>query len=342
MFGATESTAAARARDAVVRAAKRTWSFDRRKLANPLSRLWNRVARIVVWTVWGWARHGLSVRAAALTYYTVFSVVPLVAATLWLLSTLHLLSSAGDILLALLPERLVQGIRGNAPLRQAAHAIMNAAAEGRPIYKGLIGVATLGYGIVRLVSNMDKALRTVMDVPHQPGALRLLGHSLLVVLAPVVILTGGLLVTAGPSLLHADRVAKLLGHIPAVGLWIAAALPFIGAWALLATIFATASNSRIPIRSAIVGGGTGAVALGVVLAAFALLQVGAKRAGVVGASMAAVPVLMLWICSSWLTVLLAAEVAVAHTVDRASPGGVTVSPAHGPVIQARGGNDQHR
>jgi membrane protein len=235
---------------------------------------------------------------------------------------------------------MVQAIEGNEPLRRAAHAIMNAAEEGRPFYSGLIGLVTLGYGIVRLVANMDKALRVVVDAPnHHPGALRLVGHTVLVLLAPAVIVAGGILVTAGPSLLRAERVAKVLAQLPTTELVIAASIPFVGSWALLATLFATVSSSRVPIRSAVVGGAIGAVALGVVLAAFAWLQVGAKRAGVIGASMAAVPVLMLWIFSSWLTVLLAAEVAVAHAVDRASPGGVTVSPAQGPVIQPRGGND---
>jgi membrane protein len=342
MFGATESTAPGRARSAMVRAARRTWSHDRRKLGSPLSRAWNRVARVAVWAVWGWSRHGLSVRAAALTYYTVFSIVPVVAATLWLLSSFHLLSRAGDIALTLLPPRLVRAIQGNEPLRRAASAIADAAEEGRPFYSGLIGVITLGYGIVRLVANMDKALRAVMDAPrHHPGAIRLIGHSLLIVLAPAVIVAGGVLVTAGPSLIRSTHVARFLEGVPAVELWIAAAIPFAGSAALLATLFATVARARIPLRSAIVGGAAGALALGLVLAAFAWLQVGAKRAGVIGASMAAVPVLMLWIYSSWLTVLLAAEVAVAHAVDRSSPGGVIVSPAQGPVIQPQGGNDGH-
>jgi membrane protein len=339
MFGASESTPTGRARRAFVRVARQTWNHDRRRLP-PVARTWNRVARVTVWTVWGWSRHGLAVRAAALTYYTVFSIVPVVAATFWLLGTLHLLSSAGDVALAALPPRVVQAIRGNEPLRRAARGIVNAAQEGRPFYTGLIGLVSLGYGIIRLVTNIDKALRAVADAPrHHPGALRLIGHTLLILASPAVIVAGAVLVTAGPSLLHAERIERFLQRVPAIELWLAAAVPFVGAWALLATLLGTVSNTRIPRLSAIVGGGAGSVGLGLVLAAFAWLQVGAKRAGVVGASMAAVPVLMLWIYSSWLTVLLAAEVAVGHALDRSSPGGVTVSPAQGPVIQPRGGSD---
>ncbi len=340
MFGATESSATARARDAVARAARSTWSHDRRKLKRPVSRVWNRIARVAVWTVWGFSRHGLSMRAAALTYYTVFSIVPVVAATLWLLSTLHLLSSAGEVAMALLPPNVVDGVKGNEPLHRAARTIVNAARQERPVYSSLIGITTLAYGVIRLVSNMDRALRVVTDVPQpSPGPVRLLGHSLLVLLTPVVMVAGGLLVTAGPSLIHAARIAHFLSDVPTIELAIGAAVPFAALWALLATLFATVSSSRVPPRSAILGGAAGALALGVVLALFGSLQVGAKRAGVVGASIAAVPVLMLWTYSSWLTVLLAAEVAVAHAVDRASPGGVIVTPAHGPVIQPRGGND---
>jgi len=242
--------------------------------------------------------------------------------------------------MAMLPPRMVQAIQGNEPLRRAAHAVLAAAQEGRPVYSSLIGAATLAYGIIRLIANMDKALRVVTDVPHPgPGAVRLLGHTLLVLVAPVVMAAGGLLVTAGPTLIRTDRVTHFLSRVPRFELWLAAAIPFVALWALLAILFRTASTSRIPARSALVGGALGALALGVVLAVFGWLQIGAKRAGVIGAGIAAVPVLMLWTYSSWLTVLLAAEVAVGHAVDRASPAGVTVSPAHGPVIQQRGGND---
>ena len=337
MLGPTERPVG-RARGVAIRVAKRAWSHDRRQLKGPVSRVWNRVARIAVWTIWGLSRHALSMRAAALTYYTVFSIVPVVAAILWLLSALHLLAGTGEIVMAMLPARLVQAIQGNDPLRRAAGAILDAAREGRPVYSSLIGLVTLAYGIIRLVSNMDKALRVVTDVPHPgPGAVRLLGHTLLVLVAPVVMAAGGLLVTAGPSLIRTDRVARFLARLPIVDIWLAAAIPFVALWALLAILFRTVASSRVPARSAIVGGAAGALALGVVLAAFGWLQIGAKRAGVIGAGIAAVPVLMLWTYSSWLTVLLAAEVAVAHAVDRASPAGVTVSPAHGPVIQPRGG-----
>jgi membrane protein len=324
----------------MVRVARHTWSYDRRKLKRPVARVWNRIARIAVWTVWGLSRHALSMRAAALTYYTVFSIVPVVAATLWLLSVLHLLSSAGDVVMSMLPPQMVQAIHGNEPLRRAAHAVLDAANKGRPVYSSIIGVVTLGYGIIRLIANMDKALRVVTDVPQpSPGAVRLLGHTLLVLLAPVVMAAGGLLVTAGPSLIRNGRVASFVAGLPRIEIWLAAAIPIVALWALLATLYGTVSSSRVPVWSAMVGGAVGALALGVVLAAFGSLQVGAKRAGAIGAGIAAVPVLMLWTYSSWLTVLLAAEVAVAHAVDRASPAGVIVSPAHGPVIQPRGGND---
>jgi len=81
MFGPTMERPVGRARSAAIRVARRTWSHDRRKLKGPVSRVANRVARVAVWTIWGLSRHALSMRAAALTYYTVFSIVSVVAAT---------------------------------------------------------------------------------------------------------------------------------------------------------------------------------------------------------------------------------------------------------------------
>ena len=52
-----------------------------------------------------------------------------------------------------------------------------------------------------------------------------------------------------------------------------------------------------------------------VLWVFARLQIGASRAGALQSGMAAIPVFLLWAFSSWLVILIGAQVAVAHELD---------------------------
>lgn len=329
MPGSTDSTAIARARRALARAARRTWQCDRTTLRG-FARGWNRVARIGLWTGAGLVRHGLSVRAAALTYYTVFSIVPILTAAIWLVRSLHISpASAAQIASAALPESFLTALHRNAPLLKAAGTIIDAAEKRAPRYGELVGVLAVAYGILRLITNVDRALDAVAGLGRRRlEPLRLLGHAILVIVAPALVAVGFLLVAAGPSLIRSERIAKIMAHLPSIDLVSLVVLPVAALWGVLVILFRTVARDRIPLRSAAVGGATGTLALGVVLTLFAMLQVGTKRAGLVGASMAAVPVLMLWAYSSWLTVLLAAEVAVGHATDHAWPGGLQVWPVH--------------
>ena len=49
------------------------------------------VARIVTWSVRGVFVHRLSLQAAALAYYTLFSIVPVLVVALWVLKLFHLI-----------------------------------------------------------------------------------------------------------------------------------------------------------------------------------------------------------------------------------------------------------
>jgi hypothetical protein len=74
---------------ALRRFARAVWRRDRSRLKG-WTALGTRLARIVTWTVRGFVLHELSVRAAALAYYTLFSIVPVLVMALWTLKLLHL------------------------------------------------------------------------------------------------------------------------------------------------------------------------------------------------------------------------------------------------------------
>jgi membrane protein len=83
----------------------------------------------------------------------------------------------------------------------------------------------------------------------------------------------------------------------------------------LAIFYASAARARIAFTSALFGGAVGAVLLATVLWVFARLQIGVSRAGALESGMAAIPVFLLWSFSSWLVILIGAQVAVAHELD---------------------------
>src|SRR5271169_1312535 len=85
------SRAYARTRAALQALGRRAWNRDRAELHGPAA-LGNRVLRIAILVVRGISSHRLGVQAAALTHYTVFSLVPLLVVALWILKAFDHLS----------------------------------------------------------------------------------------------------------------------------------------------------------------------------------------------------------------------------------------------------------
>ncbi|HXU61697.1 MAG TPA: YhjD/YihY/BrkB family envelope integrity protein, partial [Polyangia bacterium] len=163
----------------------------------------------------------------------------------------------------------------------------------------------------------------IVGADHRRASLGwLVGHAVLLTIAPALVTAASLLSVAAPRLIRKIDVAQFLVALPLVEVVPAALLPLLAVWLVLALFYATTAPGRLPSRSAVFGAAAAALALAILLAAFGWLQVGASRASVVDASVAAVPVFMLWVYFSWLVVLLGAELAVGHATDRLLPGGV--------------------
>ena len=97
---------------------------------------------------------------------------------------------------------------------------------------------------------------------------------------------------------------------------IAALLGLSALWLAIAILYSAAARARIAFSSAAVGGAAAAILLVSVLLVFARFQIGMSRGNSVQFGATAGPVFLLWAFSSWFVVLLGAEIAVGHSVDR--------------------------
>ena len=97
---------------------------------------------------------------------------------------------------------------------------------------------------------------------------------------------------------------------------LAAVAGFSAIWLAIAIFYSAAARARIAFSSSAVGAAVAASLLVAVLWAFARFQIGMSRGNSVQFGATAGPVLLLWTYSSWLVVLLGAEVAVGHSIDR--------------------------
>jgi membrane protein len=298
------------------------WRRDRSRQSGWVG-LRTRLARIATWTLRGFVVHELSVRAAALAYYTIFSIVPVLVVALWTLKLLNLIPylmpaasmgalGSGDYI----PE---VGASKNALLHEAVRAILEGVNRADRFQTGLAGLGALAYGVFRLIRHAQVALDTIAGARgHRPRYRRLLGYLALLLLPPALLVVSGVVRRLGRAPLG-EKVARAAEWVmQAVPLLKSATSVIIGLAivCLALTIFyASAARARIALRSSILGAAVAAVLLAAVLWTFASFQIGAARAGALTSGMAALPVFLLWSFFSWLVILLGAQIAVAHERD---------------------------
>jgi len=304
------TTAGARLRGAVRARVLSLWSRDLVPLRAPHAFVL-RVARVATLVVRGIIAHQVKLLAAALTYYTVFSIVPLLVVVIWMLKALDHL----PIIPAALPGES-EVLSGNALLQEKARRILQSVHRTSAVTSGVVGLAALLYAVTRMFRYTGRALVIIAGGQQQtPHFWRLLGYVALVLLPPAVLLLSGLLLALTHGALG-NRTFRVLASVPGLSLLAGAGVGLAGLWLALAIFYSASARARIAFSSALVGAAVAALVLPAVLWVFAALQIGASRAGALQSGLAAGPVFLLWLYASWYVVLLGAEIAVAHRVDR--------------------------
>jgi membrane protein len=289
--------------------ARAAWGMDRTNLEGWAAAT-NRTLRILVMVIRGIVRHRLEVLAAALTYYTVFAIVPTLAVVL---SAMRL----ADFLPASLAGELPAGPKlatGGDLIRASLRKILEAGSRTSEVATGLVGLAVLMLAITKMFRQTERALHIIASSgDREPRFVRLVGYLALLFMAPLALALSGLLYT-----LLSSRAGHLVMKV--VGSWVelglGTGLAFLVLWATVTVFYWSAVRARIPLRSAAVGGAVVAIALPVIFWVFVTFQVGVSSGDHVEAGMLAVAVFLLWAYASWTAVLIGAEIAVAHREDR--------------------------
>lgn len=237
---------------------------------------------------------GCSEHAAALTYTTLFALVPLMTLMYAMLSLVPSFQGLGSQIEQLLFNNLVpsSGIEVQNYLRDFSVQARNLGAVG-----GLILIATS----YLMLTAVEKAFNRIWDAPNNRRGLA--GF----LLYWGVLSFGPLLVAVG-LLIHAYVLSvKFVADgtaLPGIGLL--NYLPWLMTWVAFTIMYVAMPNCRVSRRDAAIGGLVTAILFELAKALFGKLVADSDYHTVYGA-FAAIPLFLLWIYLSWSLVLGGAE-----------------------------------
>lgn len=237
--------------------------------------------------------------AASLTFTTLLSVVPLITIALTLFSAFPVFADFSTQIRAYLLGNLMPETAGKVI---AHYTEQFAESAGR---LSLVGVVFLAVTAMTMMLTIDHAFNTIWRVTRTRKIIkRLIVYWAVLTLAPVLV---------GASLsLTSWLVGLSMGyakHIPIFGVGMLRALPVVLTTLAFALLFRLIPNRFVPIGHALIGGVVASVLFETMNRVFGYYISHFPTYKLVYGAFASVPIFLMWVYFSWLTILLGAVVA---------------------------------
>jgi membrane protein len=265
-----------------------------------------RQLRIILLAARGFNDDRCQLRASALTFYSLLSVVPLIAMAFGVSKGFGLEERLEKQLLKALPDQQEVVTR----IVEYARSFLERTEGG--LIAG-VGVAVLFWTVIKLMGNIEKSFNDIWGVRKGRSLGRRFADYLsLMLIAPLLFATASsttVLITSQVSLLT-DKIPFLASSGP-LFMWLLKLLPYCVTWILFTVLYVLMPNTTVKIKSGLLGGILAGTMYQVVQWIYIKFQVGASTHGAIYGSFAALPLFLIWLQMSWLVVLLGAEISFA-------------------------------
>jgi len=282
----------------------------RLKNLSPVKGFLFKYLRIFVLALQEFSRDGCQKSASALTYYSLLNIVPVVAVAFAIAKGFGLERVIEKQILQMAEKANWQTDVTN-QIISFSHSLLENVKGG--LIAG-VGVILLLWTVISILGKTEESFNAIWEVKKARTLLRKFSDYLtLMILAPIlfVISTTITVVVASQVKVIAQKIA-FLGALSYVILFLLNLLPYLSIWFLLTILYLMMPNTRIPLRSGILGGIVAGTLFQIVQWVYIKFQIGVASYGAVYGSFAALPLLLAWLQLSWMIVLFGAEIAFAN------------------------------
>ncbi len=243
-------------------------------------------------------------KATALTYYALFSIVPVIA--------LAFAIAKGFGFQEKLQQELLQKFNEQSTVLNQAFMYADSLLETTKggVIAGF-GVVLLLWSVMKLLGNIEDSFNEIWEIKRGRTWVRKITDYLSILLiAPIfMILSGGLTVMISTQL---DAVTSHASFLSPVGLIFMKLFAFTLVWAMFVFIYIVLPNTKVTFKAAVMGGLVAAILFELLQWAYLSFQIGAVRYNTIYGSFAALPLFLIWVQYSWFVVLFGAELAFAN------------------------------
>ncbi len=266
-----------------------------------------RQLRIIVLAARGFMNDRVQLRASSLTLYTMLSLIPFVAIAFGI--------AKGFALDQKLQELLVNEFKSQPEvlswiLNQANSAIQ--ATSGG--YIAGIGLIILIWSVMSLLDQIESSFNHIWQIDaSRPWLRKFTDYIAIMIFAPVfLILSSSITVFVSTELSDFMARSSILEFFKPIIMFLIKLAPYVLTWIALTILFVIMPNTKVRLVPALVS----AIITGTILQflqwLYIDLQFGITKLSAIYGSFAAIPLFIVWVQSSWIILLLGAELSFAN------------------------------
>lgn len=273
----------------------------------PAKSFFIRQLRTFLLAIRGFNEDKCQLRASALTFYSLLSIVPMVAMAFGV--------ARGFGFEKRLETQLMSRFAGQEEVLSRVIVFAESLLENtRGGVVAGIGVLLLFWSVIKMLSHIERSLNDIWEVKKPRTLGRKFSDYLSVMLvSPVLLIVSGsaTVIVITQARVIVERIA-ILGPISSLITFALSLLPYCVVWVLFTFIYILLPNTRISFKSGLIAGVVAGTMYQLLQWAYINFQVGIAKYNAIYGSFAALPLFLVWLQLSWLIVLFGAEFSFAN------------------------------
>ena len=263
--------------------------------------------RILVLATRGFGQDQCPLRASALTFYSILSIVPVVAMAFGI--------AKGFGFQEILENQLMEKFSGQEDVMirvvDFAHSLLENTKGGMIVG---IGIIVLLWTVIKLLAHIEGSFNDIWEVKKSRSYGRKFSDYLSIMLiSPLLIIMSSsatVFITTKIALIT-EKVA-LIGMFSPMIFFMLKLIPYCLMWILFIFTYILMPNTKVNFSAGFIGGIIAGTIFQAAQLAYILFQVGVAKYNAIYGSFAALPLFLIWMQLSWLIVLFGAEISFSY------------------------------
>lgn len=254
--------------------------------------------KLFFYTARGLQEHGTLVRCAALTFYTLISIVPILAVVFAIVKGFGIIGDLIENLYSLFPK--------NPEIIDYVVEFANKALENtKSGVVAAVGIITLFWAVIRVFGSIEDAFNNIWEVNSSRSLARKYSDYIaVVVVAPILWAAAN-----GIS----SYAQGFFGGIDAMWVvWASRLMSVVVMWVMFSFLYYVIPNTSVRVGSAVTAGIVAGTAFILFQWGYLYLQTLMTSYNAIYGSFAALPLFLMWVQYSWMILLFGGELAFAY------------------------------